>query len=164
MGESASGAVTDELKALAPDAAAYFDARASAWRQDLAPYLAEVAALETTAAGRPYAATESVFAYMAEAIGLEDRTPRGYATSAANESEPSPGDIHAFEELLRGDGVDVLVFNTQTEGSVPGQLRSVAEGADVPVVEVTESVPTGQPSFVAWQLDQLRALAAALSG
>jgi len=162
--QQVSAAVTEELKALAPDAAAYFDARAAAWQQDLAAYLAEVEALRATAAGRPYAATEAVFADMAEALGLVDRTPRGYATSAANESEPSPGDIHAFEELLRAGDVDVLVFNTQTEGSVPDQLRSVAERAGVPIVEVTESVPAGHPSFVAWQLEQLRALAAALSG
>ena len=37
-----------------------------------------------------------------------------------------------------------------------------AEDAGVPVVEVTETVPPGQDSFVAWQDGQLEALAKAL--
>ncbi|CAB4928042.1 unannotated protein [freshwater metagenome] len=58
----------------------------------------------------------------------------------------------------------MLVYNTQTEGSVPEQLRAAAEAADVPVVEVTESVPDGDDSFVEWQLAQLQQLADALGG
>ena len=58
----------------------------------------------------------------------------------------------------------MLVFNTQTEGSIPDQLRAAAEDAGVPVVEVTESPPAGDGSFVAWQLAQLAALADALGG
>ena len=160
--EQVSAAVTAELKALEPAAASYFDTRATLWADQLRPLLGEVAALKAAATRKTYAATESVFDYTAEAIGLEDVTPSGYRNAAANESEPAPGDVKAFEDLLRGGTVSVLVYNTQTEGSVPEQLRSVAEGAKVPVVEVTESVPPGQPSFVAWQLAQLKALSEAL--
>jgi zinc/manganese transport system substrate-binding protein len=160
--EQVSAAVTAELKALEPAAASYFDTRATLWADQLKPLLDEIATLKATAAGKTYAATESVFDDTAEAIGLEDVTPSGYRNAAANESEPAPGDVKAFEDLLRGDTVNVLVYNTQTEGSVPEQLRSVAEGAEVPVVEVTESVPPGQASFVAWQLAQLKALGEAL--
>lgn len=162
--EQVSAAVTDALKELEPSAASYFDTRAGLWADQLKPLLDEIATLKATAAGKPYAATESVFDDTAAAIGLEDVTPSGYRNAAANESEPAPGDVKAFEDLLRGGTVDVLIYNTQTEGSVPAQLRSVAEGAKVPVVEVTESVPPGQPSFVAWQLAQLEALAEALGG
>jgi zinc/manganese transport system substrate-binding protein len=72
--------------------------------------------------------------------------------------------VHAFEEALRDGHVDVLIVNTQTEGSLPAQLRGVAEGAGVPVVEVTETMPPGERSFVSWQVDQLRALRQALGG
>lgn len=157
-------AVTSEMKGLAPEAAAYFDEQATAWTESLQPYLAEISSLSATASGAPYAATESVFEYMAQAIGMVDETPQGYRSAAANESDPAPGDINAFEELLRGGSVDVLIYNSQTEGSIPEQLRSVADGADVPVVEVTESVPPSATSFVDWQLAQLRELSSALGG
>jgi zinc/manganese transport system substrate-binding protein len=157
-------AVTSEMKVLSPEAAAYFDEQAAAWTESLQPYLAEISSLTATASGAPYAATESVFEYMAQAIGMVDETPEGYRSAAANESDPAPGDINAFEELLRGGSVDVVIYNSQTEGSIPEQLRSVAEGADVPVVEVTESVPPSATSFVDWQLAQLRELSSALGG
>jgi zinc/manganese transport system substrate-binding protein len=102
-----------------------------------------------------------VFDRMAAAIGLTDVTPPGYRSAAGNESEPGPGDIAAFQRTLQQHAAGVLVVNTQTEGTLPEALRSTAEAAGVPVVEVTESPPTAGGSFVAWQLDQLRALSAA---
>ena len=45
---------------------------------------------------------------------------------------------------------------------MPEQLRSAAEAAGIPVVEVTETVAPGAKSFEAWQVDQLTALAKAL--
>lgn len=160
--QQAAAAVTAELSELSPDAADHFAERAAAWEDQLAPYTEEVAALEAAAAGKSYAATESVFEYMGEAIGLTDATPEGYRESASNETDPSPGDVAAFESLLRSGGVDVLLYNTQTEGGVPERLRSTAEGAGVPVVEVTESAPDDADAFVDWQLGQLRALSQAL--
>ena len=56
----------------------------------------------------------------------------------------------------------MLVYNAQTRGSIPEQLRAAAEDAGVPVVEVTESPTDTDGSFVAWQLAQLSALSDAL--
>jgi zinc/manganese transport system substrate-binding protein len=159
-----AAAITAELGILLPGTGTYLPDRAVAWADALQPYVDEVTAVKAVAAGRTYAATESVFDDMATAVGLVDATPDGYRTAAANESDPSPADINAFEELLRAKKVDVLIVNTQTEGSLPARLRSVANGAGVPIVEVTETVPAGQTSFVTWQLDQLHALRQALGG
>jgi zinc/manganese transport system substrate-binding protein len=155
-------AVTAALKDEAPSAASYFEDRAAVWDRSLTPYQDQVAAVRAEAAGRTYAATESVFDDMAEVVGLRDVTPEGYRNAAANESDPAPGDVDAFERELRSRAVDVLIFNTQTEGAVPDQLRTAAEAAGVPVVEVTETVKPGTSGFVDWQVAQLRALADAL--
>ena len=154
--------VTAKLSALAPGAAAYFTDRRAGFTTALQPYDAAVAALKAGAAGKSYAATEAVFDDMAAAIGLQNRTPAGYQASAAHEAEPSPGDLGAFLKLLAGRGVDVLIYNTQTEGALPQQIRAAAEAAGVPVVEVTETVAPGAKTFEAWQVDQLTALAKAL--
>jgi len=154
--------VTGALSEASPDAAGVFDAQAAAWAQDLQPYSDELAALRTAAARSSYAATETVFDLTAAAVGLRDVTPEGYRSAVSNESDPAPGDIAAFERALRAGEVDVLVFNTQTEGTLPDQLRSAAEDAGVPVVEVTESPPDAAGSFVAWQLGQLEQLSTAL--
>lgn len=161
--EAATGAVSAALAELAPGARSYLDARAAEVGAQLTPYTDLVAGVRQRHAGRTYAATEPVFEPLARALGLVDRTPPGYAAASAGDADPPAGDVAAFRALLRERGVDVLVVNAQTEGSVPAQLRAVAEEGGVPVVEVTETVAPDQPTFVAWQVDQLRRLDAALS-
>jgi zinc/manganese transport system substrate-binding protein len=161
VGEVAD-AVTAEFKKLAPDAAAYFDQRHSGFTNVMKPYDDEIAAIKAGATGKSYAATESVFDDMAAALGLQDRTPEGYRLATANESDPAPADLDAFLRLLGDRGVDVLIYNTQTEGSVPEQIRAAAEQAGVPVVDVTETVPPNTGSFQTWQVGQLTSLAKAL--
>jgi zinc/manganese transport system substrate-binding protein len=155
-------AVTAELGKLAPDAAGYFDERRTAFTETLKPYDQLIDSIKASAAGKTYTATESVFDDMAAALGLVNRTPEGYQVASANESDPSPADLDAFLRLLADRGADVLIYNVQTEGSVPQQIRTAAEQAGVPVVEVTETVPPGSTSFESWQVNQLTALAKAL--
>ncbi|MCU0311803.1 MAG: zinc ABC transporter substrate-binding protein [Acidimicrobiales bacterium] len=157
-----SQAVTAELSALEPAAAAYFADRATDWDAALEPYFAEIDAIRTAATGTSFGSTESVFDYMADALGLVNATPQGYRNAAANESDPAPGDVAEFQQALRDGSMAVLIYNTQTEGSVPEQLRSVATESQVPVVDVTETVPPGVDSFVEWQVTQLQALRTAL--
>jgi len=155
-------AVTAELGKLAPDAAGYFDERRTAFTETLKPYDDLIDSIKASASGKTYAATESVFDDMAAALGLVNRTPEGYQVASANESDPSPADLDAFLRLLADKGADVLIYNVQTEGSVPQQIRTAAEQAGVPVVEVTETVPPGSTTFESWQVNQLTALAKAL--
>jgi zinc/manganese transport system substrate-binding protein len=154
-------AVTRELSALSPQARSQFDARHAAWAASMTPYLEEVSRLAREIDGHvTYAATEPVFEYMADALTLVDRTPAGYVQAAATETDPAPGDIHAFEDVLE-DGVDLLVVNPQTQGAIPAQMREAGERAGVPIVDITESPPSSS-TFVAWQLEQLAAVAAAV--
>lgn len=157
-----ANAVTAQLKKLVPDASSYFDAQQTAFQEAMKPYFAEIDTIKAGATGRTYGATESVFDYMAEAVGLKNLTPQGYQNSVTNESEPAPGDISAFDEALTSKEMNVLINNTQTEGSVPKQLVSTAEASGVPVVDVTETLPEGSNSFEQWQITQLQALAQAL--
>lgn len=157
-----SDAVTAELSTIAPDAKGYFADQRAAFTTDMEPYDKLLADIKTAASGKTYAATENVFEYTAEAVGLVNKTPEGYQAASANETDPSPADLEAFQRALADRQIDVLIYNTQTEGSVPEQIRSAAEAAGVPVVDVTETVPPGMTSFEEWQVAQLNALAKAL--
>jgi len=155
-------AVTAELSRIDPAAAGYFAERRSAFTTTLQPYTDLIGRIKTVAAGKTYAATESIFDYQAQALGLVNKTPEGYQRAAAAEAEPSPADIDAFQNALAGKQIDVLIFNTQTEGAIPEQIRAAAEQNGVPVVDMTETVPPGETSFVGWQDKQLTWLAEAL--
>ena len=155
--------VTAKLKVLLPEGTAYFERRLRAWRTSMRPYDAEIATIKRVASGTTFVATEGIFNPMAKALGLTDKTPRGFAKATANESDPSPGDLHAFERALESRAADVLIANTQTQGAIASQVRATATRASVPIVNVTESVPPGFSTFEAWQVSQLRALARALA-
>jgi zinc/manganese transport system substrate-binding protein len=156
-------AVTEALRQLSSDSDAYFVQSREAWRKSMEEYDSEIAALKAKAAGKSFGATESVFDYMADAVGLTNATPQGYQDAAANEADPSPGDIAAFESALQGKQITVLIYNSQTEGAVPRQLREVADKAKVPIVEVTETVKPGAKGFADWQVGQLEQLSKVLS-
>ncbi|MDV3128763.1 zinc ABC transporter substrate-binding protein [Mycobacterium sp. 21AC1] len=157
-----SDAVTAKLSELSPEAKDYFAERHTEFTESMRPYQKLIDDIKNGASGKSYAATEAVFDDMAAAAGLTNRTPAGYQVASSNEADPSPADLDAFLRLLGDKGVDVLIYNTQTEGSVPQQLRAAAESAGVPVVDVTETVAPGADSFEAWQVNQLTALADAL--
>lgn len=157
-------AVTQALTELSADAAPYLQQQRQLFTTELQPYVEALARLREVSSGRSYAATEPVFDRTARAVGLDDATPAGYRDAVANGSEPSPGELAAFAAALAEGRVDVLVHNTQTAGSLPERLRAAAEDADVPVVEVTESSPDDDGSFVEWQVDQLERLSDALAG
>jgi zinc/manganese transport system substrate-binding protein len=155
-------AITAALTRAAPGAAAFLQQQHAAWLVAMKPYFDEVARVKAGVHGQSYGATESVFDYMAGAVGLVDKTPAGYRQAIANGSDPAPGDLNAFQTALSGKQMTVLIVNTQTAGAVTDQLRAAATGAGVPIVEVTETVPAGAASFQDWQISQLKALATAL--
>nr|WP_234939063.1 zinc ABC transporter substrate-binding protein [Mycolicibacterium lutetiense] len=154
--------VTEELGQAAPEARDYFLQRRAEFATALQPYQQLIADIKTKAPGKRYAATEVLFDDMAAAVGLVNQTPAGFQAASSNHTDPSPADLDAFLRLLSDHGVDVLIYNTQTEGSVPKQIRAAAESAGIPVVDVTETVAPGVDSFEAWQVNQLTALAKAL--
>ena len=155
-------AVSAELAKIDPEAAGYFTERRAAFATTMQPYSTLIEKIRAGATGKSYAATETVFDYSAEALGLINKTPPGYQQAAANGSEPAPADIQAFRKALANKQIDVLVYNTQTEGSIPEQIRAAAKESRIPVVEVTETVAPGETTFVDWQEKQLTALAGAL--
>ncbi|MBT1181023.1 zinc ABC transporter substrate-binding protein [Bifidobacterium sp. CP2] len=101
--------------------------------------------------GMPYAATESVAWYLADDLGMEDATPKGYAQASANESEPTAADIKAFQEALKdGKSIRTLVLNTQEENSTTKQIVSAAKEGNVPTVELTEQMPKQYDDLLDW--------------
>lgn len=107
---------------------------------------------ETSAktANLPYAATESVAWYLADDLKMTDATPKGYAQASANESEPTPADIKDFQDALKGGSIKMLVFNSQEANSTTDQITGAAKDANVPIVELTEQMPSEYDNLLDW--------------
>jgi zinc/manganese transport system substrate-binding protein len=67
-----------------------------------------------------------------------------------------------MDTLIAQHRIRVLLYNSQAVSPITAQLRDDARKAGIPVVPVTETLPA-HLTFQQWQLDQARALAAALA-
>ncbi|WP_410174925.1 metal ABC transporter solute-binding protein [Mycetohabitans endofungorum] len=128
----------------------------------LKPIDEKIAALKQRYQGAPVTATEPVFGYMAEAIGLTMRNER-FQLAAMNETEPSAADVAAFERDLRTQQVKVLIYNSQASDTSTQRMLKIAQQSHVPTVHVTETEPDGK-TYRQWMLEQLDALEKALQG
>jgi zinc/manganese transport system substrate-binding protein len=128
----------------------------------LGPLRREVARIRAQFAGRPVAYTEPVPGYLVAAAGLRNLSPTSFTRAIEDGSEPAPAAVAAMDDLLSGRHVDVLLYNSQAVSPITARIRDAALHANVPVIGVTETLPSGR-SFQQWQLQQARALAAALA-
>ncbi|KVG56229.1 metal ABC transporter solute-binding protein [Burkholderia territorii] len=158
---AAARAIAAELGRADPANKADYDANLQKFVASLKPIDDKVAALRAQYKGVPVTATEPVFGYMSDAIGLDMRNQR-FQLATMNDTEASAQDVAAFENDLRKKQVRVLIYNSQAEAPMTKRLLKIAREGGVPSVSVTETQPAGK-TFQQWMAGQLDALAVALS-
>jgi zinc/manganese transport system substrate-binding protein len=154
-------ALAAALARLDPGRAPDYAQRLARFRASLRLLDARIVALRRKYAGTPVTATEPVFSYMADALGLAMHN-RGFQLAVMNGTEPGASAIAAFERDLGSHAVKVLFYNVQTTDPLTAQMRRIAQQAGIPVVGVTETEPPGK-DYQEWMLSQLDALDSALS-
>lgn len=97
-----------------------------------------------------YAATEPVAYYLMADLGFDDSTPKGYSQSVASGGEVAPADLQSFQELIEDRDVNVLVNNTQEASDATNMITGTAGRSDVPVVDVSEQMPSDATSLNSW--------------
>ena len=157
-----AAALAAHLTKLDPAAGETYARRLAAFEASMQPLRDKTAALRTKYAGTPVTATEPLFDYMADALGLKMRNGR-FQLAVMNGTEPSAAAIAAFEKDLRTRTVKVLLYNTQTSQALAERMRAIANEVGVPVVAITETEPAGQ-RYQEWMGSQLDALERALAG
>lgn len=155
-------AFASNLIAVDPAHRAYFEGRLRTFLASLQPLQDAVAAIRASDAGAPVAYTEPVPGYLLRAAGLTTRTPEDFARAIEEGADPPPQAVAAMQALLEGRQVRVLLYNSQATSPVTDRMRELAVRNRIPVVAVTETLPSGT-SFQEWQLRQVRALARALA-
>ena len=153
-------AIADALSTMDPEGMAAYDRRRDAFLASLRPIQSGINALRARLAGTPVTATEPVFGYMAEALGLKMQND-AFQTAIMNETEPSAEAIASMEQDIKQGRVKAIFYNSQVEDPLTQHLAEVAKSAGVPLVSVTETEPAGQ-TFTQWMLGELDATARAL--
>src|SRR5664280_1378111 len=139
-----------------------YAARLATFLGSLKPLNDKIAAIRGKYAGTAVTASEPVFGYMAQALGLKMRNER-FQLSIMNDTEPSARDVAAFEQDLKDHQVRVMFYNKQASSKVVQHLVALARAANIPVVGVTETMPPGL-SYQDWMLGELNDTDKALAG
>ncbi len=150
-------AISADLTANDPAHRSEYVGRLDRFIRSLVPINQKIAALRGKYVGLPVTATEPVFGYMAQALGLVMRNER-FQLAVMNNTEPSAGDVAAIENDLRGHKVRLFIYNSQATDSAAERLLHIAHDAKIPVLGVTETEPRGARSYQSWILGQLDAL------
>jgi zinc/manganese transport system substrate-binding protein len=146
-------ALAAALSAADPPHADYYATGLRAFLASLQPVNDKIAAIRGKYAGATAAATEPVFGYMADELHLM-LLERRFQLSIMNNTEPSAGDLAAFENDLKMHKVRVLFYNKQASDKIVQHLVDLARASNIPVVGVTETCPPGL-SYQNWMLSEL---------
>ncbi len=163
--ESVIDRINADLDRINPAAAAAFDQQKAQYKAvALKDYDDALQAIKTRYAGTPVGATESIFSYLADSLGLDLVTPYDYLKAISEGSDPSPADKAEAENEIATRSIKVFVFNSQNTTKEVLALVDKARAEKIPVTPVTETLSPANLTFQDWQTKQLQELLAALGG
>jgi zinc/manganese transport system substrate-binding protein len=155
--------ITGRLGQLSPKDIGYFNRRLQDFElRALARYHGLISAINTRYGGVPVGASESIFALLSPALGLNLITPPSFMKAISEGTEVTAQDTAATERQITDHKVKVWVYNSQN--ATPGiqRLNALARARGIPVATVTETLTPAGASFEDWQSAQLEGLQRAL--
>ena len=159
-----AAAIELRLTVLDPVHQSIYQHNLAQFEASLQPLLDLEATIKQKYVGTPVAYTERVPGYLLGLTGLNVKTPDGFARAIEDGNDPSPADTTAMDALITTHGIKVLLYNSQATSPAAQHARDLAQQSGIPVIGVTETLPKGESKFQGWQLDQAKALLAALGG
>jgi zinc/manganese transport system substrate-binding protein len=157
--------IAADLAAADPQDAAYFDQQKAQYRTvGLKGYHDTVNTIKQKYEGTPVGASESIFAYLAPALGLNLITPPEYLKAISEGTDPSAADKATIQDQIASRSIKVFVYNSQNSTPEVKALVAQAKARGIPVSEVTETLAPANVTFQDWQTNQLSKLLAALGG
>jgi zinc/manganese transport system substrate-binding protein len=158
-----NGIVQDYDK-LDPKNSGYFAQQKTRFeRKGLARYKQLVATIKRKYHGMPVGASESIFAPLAQALGLKLLTPPTFLKAISEGADPTAADKTTIDRQIADGQIEVWVFNSQNSTPDVKRITDAARKHGIPVTTITETLVPASASFQDWQSRQLQALASALA-
>jgi zinc/manganese transport system substrate-binding protein len=161
--DTVASAIAADLKRLDPHDASYFTTQLSVFEtQRLARYHQLIARIKSRYAGVPVGASESIFALLSPALGLDLITPHSFMKATSEGTEVGASDTATAQRQITDRLIKVWTYNSQN--ATPGiqQLNALARQHGIPIATVTETLTPATASFEDWQAAQLDGIARAL--
>ncbi len=156
-------AMVADFSKLDPADRAYFQAERD--RYDtvaLQPYHQLITEIRSRYSGTPVGASESIFAMLAPALGLDLVTPPAFLRAISEGSEVSAADKSTIDGQIRHHRIKIYVYNSQN--TTPDVQAQVAEcrAEHIPTATITETLVPPGATYQQWQTSELEGILAAL--
>jgi zinc/manganese transport system substrate-binding protein len=147
-----------DLVSLNQTDASYFNQQYAILNASLGIYNERIDEIKQQFAGTQVAATESIFAYLANATGLNLISPNAFMEAVSEGNDPPAQSIVQFQQQLQSGTVKVLVYNNQTVTPITQEMESIATQNNVSLVAITETVTPPYTPFQDWMNAELISL------
>jgi zinc/manganese transport system substrate-binding protein len=154
--------ITKDYQSLDPQDAQYFSEQRVAFEKAFSQYHQLITSIKQSYAGTKIGSTESIFVYMASALGLDLISPPAFMNAVAEGNDPPAQAVAEFQRQINRKQIAVLVYNKQTTTVVTTNIRQLASTHGILTVGVSETVEPPDAAFQDWQVAQLLALQNAL--
>jgi zinc/manganese transport system substrate-binding protein len=157
-------ALTADLKTLDPAASGEFDAGLQRFEtQGLSAYNALLSDIKQKYSGTPVGASESIFAMISPALGLDLITPPSFLKAISEGTDVSAADKATIDHQIDIGEIKIYVYNSQN--ATPDIQAQLAEckARGIPTATITETLTPAGASYEQWQTAQLRGIEAALA-
>ena len=129
----------------------------------LAKYNATIAAIKANYGGTKVGASESIFAMLAPALGLDLITPYSFLKAISEGTDVSAADKQTIDAQIKDHEIKIYVYNSQNvTPDVQAQLGEV-KAQHIPYATITETLAPATATYQAWQTTQLLGIQAALA-
>jgi zinc/manganese transport system substrate-binding protein len=156
--------ITADYKKADPADAAFFDTQhTTVLSTNLKAYLDLISQIKTSYGGTPVGASESIFAMLSPALGLNLLTPPAFLTAISEGSDPTAADKATIDAQIKSKQIKVYVYNSQNATPDIKAQVNAAKVQGIPVTTITETLTPAGASFQDWQAAQLTALKQALA-
>jgi zinc/manganese transport system substrate-binding protein len=158
------GEIVRDYTKLEPKDAAYFKRQQTIFEtRGLEQYRGLIATIKRKYRGVPVGASESIFAPLAQALGLELLTPASFLKAISEGTDPTAKDKTTIDSQIAHKQIRVWIYNSQNSTPDVKRITDAAREKGIPVATITETLVPASATFQAWQSRQLRALQAALA-
>jgi zinc/manganese transport system substrate-binding protein len=156
-------AIASNLEALDPRHRAAYAQRLTTFESaQLADYRRWIATIKRRYAGVPVGASESIFALLSPALGLDLLTPPSFMKAISEGTDVSARDIATATDQIEQHRIKAWIFNSQNATPEILRLNALARAAGIPIAMMTETLTPPSATFQRWQVGQLQSLAHAL--
>ncbi|MGO0155510.1 metal ABC transporter solute-binding protein [Leuconostoc mesenteroides] len=134
----------------------YYKENAKKYVASLKPVNDLITKISKKADGQTVAQTEPVFEYMLDDLGYKIMDT-DFSEAIEEGNDPSPATLAALKSAITNHKIAFFVNNTQTSSSTVSNLIDLAKENNIPIVNVTETIPNGE-NYVSWKLKELKAI------